>query len=140
MNQFLQSSRLYSIPDLDTSWNGAGELILVHPRLAPDELAFTEKMIQAFGWGGIRSFHLVFNPESDKNYQLLWAQKQIRLVILFGIFPGDVGLNILLKPYQLAYIDPFYIYLTDPVDQVANQRANKGKIWNDLKELLLSPG
>lgn len=140
MNHFLQSSGHYSIPDLDTSWNDAGELILVHSRLAPDELAFTEKMIQAFDWPGIRSFHQVFNPETELNYQLLWARKQIRLVILFGIPPGDVGLNILLKPYQLSFIDPFYIYLTDPVDQLANHRVNKVKIWNDLKELLLTPG
>ncbi len=139
MNHFLQSSRHYSIPDLDSSWNDAGELILVHSRLAPDELAFIEKMVLAFDWPGISSSHQVYDPPIDLNYQLLWAQKQIQLVILFGISPGDVGLNILLKPYHLAYIEPFYIYLTDPVDQLANNKTNKGKIWKDLKELLLTP-
>jgi hypothetical protein len=140
MNHFLQSSRHYSIPDLDTSWNDAGEVILVHSRLAPDELVFTEKMIQAFDWPGISSSHQVYDSEIDLNYQLLWARKHIQLVILFGIPPGDVGLNILLKPYQLTYIEPFYIYLTDPVDQLANHKVNKGKIWKDLKALLLTPG
>jgi hypothetical protein len=140
MNHFISSSGHYSIPDLNTSWNNAGELILVHARLAPDELAFMEKMIQAFDWPGIRSFHVVINAETTINYQLLWAQKQIHLVILFGIPPGDIGLNILLKQYQLTFLDPYYIYLADPVDKLANHKVNKGKIWNDLRELRLIPG
>ncbi|MDZ4709541.1 MAG: hypothetical protein SH818_14170 [Saprospiraceae bacterium] len=139
MNHFLHSIRHYNAPDLDTTWDNAGEIILIHNKLAPDEILFTDKMIQAFDWPGMRSCHQVYNPDLKINYQLLWAQKQIRLVISFGIPPMEMGLNILLKPYQLTYFEPFYIYLTDPVARVAGNKENKGMIWKDLRTLTLTP-
>ena len=139
MNHFLNSIPHYKIPDLEINWEHTGEIILFHPKLAPDELVFTDKIIQAFNWPEMRSFHQVYTPAATINYQMLWAQKQIRLVISFGIPPIDMGLNILLKPYQLTYLDPFYIYLTDPVARVAGNKDNKSKIWNDLRGLSFTP-
>lgn len=137
MNPFLQSIPHYSIPDLTESWHDIGSVLLVHTKLAPDELVFTDKMIQAFDWPGLQFSHLIYLPENKVNYQLLWSQKQIRMVILFGISPGEMGLNIQVKPYHLVYIEPFYLYQTDAVGLVAGHKDNKSKIWKDLRGLQL---
>jgi len=135
MYHFIQSFDHYSIPDFNQKWDKAGEVVLVHTKLAPDEEVFADKMIQAFGWPGWVSSHHNHNPDLKTNYQFLWAQKQIRLVILFGISPAGLGLNIQIKLYQLTYLDPFYIYITDPIERLAKNKENKGRIWNDLRTI-----
>lgn len=139
MDYFLKSIEHYSIPDPDAAWEKSGEVVLVHSKLAPDELLFTDKMIQAFNWPGFTSSHLVHTPEQNVNYQLYWSQKQIRLVLIFGIQPAALGFNIQIRPYELAYIEPFFIYTTDAVAQLAGHKENKIRLWNDLKELRFIP-
>lgn len=139
MNHFLKSFSHYEIPDLPGEVKSVGEVVLLHTRLAPDEELFVDKMIQAFNWEGVNSTHQIFDSKSAINFQLIWSQKQIRLVLIFGISPHDIGLNIQIKPYQLNFLDPFHIYLADPVTQLANHKENKARIWKDLRYLSIIP-
>ncbi len=135
MKEFLATVKHYRVPDLVQDWLESPKVVLVHKKPAPDEQAFLEKMTAAFQWKPEEILQVHHPAETAVNYQLLWAKPALKLVLLFGMPPAEIGIHIQARPYQLAPCHPFHLYFVDSLDQVARSREMKAKLWNDLQKI-----
>ncbi|MEP7321104.1 MAG: hypothetical protein ABI761_04255 [Saprospiraceae bacterium] len=113
-------------------------IILIHHHVAPDVMAFLEKMISAFGWTQDQCYHQYIESGKNENYSLLWRSLDLKLVVSFGISPELLGIYTTPKPYQLINLDAFLLYQCDTLEKLANSKELKGMIWRDLKNLQFS--
>ncbi|MEO5583196.1 MAG: hypothetical protein ABIR66_10925 [Saprospiraceae bacterium] len=113
-------------------------IILVHHVLAPDVMAFLEKMISAFGWTTDQCYHLYIESGKGENYSLLWRSPDLKLIVAFGISPELLGIYTTPIAYQLINLDTFLLYQCDTLEKLATSKELKSMIWKDLKSLQVS--
>ncbi len=140
MQYFIDQITHYHVQEHDhESMDLNPAVVLIHSPLAPDVMAFLEKMLTAFNWPLDHCHHIIINHEQPTaNYQLLWRKKELKLVLSFGIPIAHIGLFFLAKPYTLTPIGKNMIYLADPLEKIALHKELKSKIWNDLKSFHLT--
>jgi hypothetical protein len=136
---FPPETKHYVMPEPIQNQDALGKhIILVHHILAPDVMAFLEKMISAFGWTQEQCHHLCIESGKNENYSLLWRSVDLKLVLSFGISPDLIGLYITPRLYQLIEMDTFMFYHCDTLEKLATSKELKGMIWKDLKNLQTS--
>ena len=133
---FPPETKHYVMPEPVQNQDAAGKhIILVHHILAPDVMAFLEKMISAFGWTPDQCYHHYIESGKNENYSLLWRSVDLKLVLSFGISPDSLGLYILPRLYELINLDTFLFYQCDTLEKLATSKELKSMIWRDLKNL-----
>lgn len=114
-------------------------VVMVHHALAPDAMAFLDKMVTAYGWSTDQCHHIIFDDNNPVYYNSFWKIKSIKLVITFGVSWHLIGLPIHATNYQLNNLGSFQLYPCDSPEKLASSKELKGKIWNDLKNFIIVP-
>lgn len=136
---FNSNTKHYDIPAADyaTGSHIHPAIVMVHHALAPDAMAFLDKMITAYGWPAELCHHLVIDDMMPLYYNTFWKIKSIKLVITFGISCEQIGLHVHLANYKLNHLGSFHLYPCDKLEKLAASKELKGKIWNDLKNFII---
>ncbi len=137
MKYFIDQIKHYQINEPDVHYSTMhSRIVVVHQHIAPDLMAFLEKMLGAFGWPLEQCHHLTWTgEESDDNYRLLWGNKNVKLVLSFGVPFHSIGIFSLAKPYTITSAGSCMLYSADALEKIAPSKDLKSRIWNDLKSL-----
>jgi hypothetical protein len=86
------------------------------------------------------------NAKADVNYIFvkndlsIYSQdliKGVKMIILFGVNPEVLNLNINVIKYQLLKFENFNLIMSDDMDTLNKNKNLKVKLWNIIKDLTL---
>ncbi len=133
-SQFISRIPHYVVEDDAPLTISNPEFVILHTPLAPDGHAFLEKILTAFGWNPMVIEKIELKLDERKNLAHLWSQKQLKIVLFFGVNPYQVGIFIQPLPSHVIAM-PFYVYITESIENIGTSNLLKKKLWEDLKGL-----
>lgn len=113
-------------------------LFLVNEKLNEEATIFLSKVAAAIGFNFESEVQVVQINDNDAFPIRNLKQKNIKVVLLFGIFPKQLELNIDFAPYRVITFSNQKLIFSHSITQVMPKVEYKKQLWEGLKSLELN--
>ncbi|MCS6929035.1 MAG: hypothetical protein NZM43_06015 [Saprospiraceae bacterium] len=104
-----------------------------------DKTAFLEKILTAVGLDLHKdTLFAAIQPNRISGLGCFLREKQPRVVLVFGVAPRDLGMQIELFEYQPIKFHQAIFLRAHALAILETNREFKGRLWNALKKVFLS--
>lgn len=113
-------------------------LFLINEELNEEATIFLSKVAAAIGFNFESEVQVVQINDNDAFPIRNFKQKNIKVVLLFGIFPKQLELNIDFAPYRVISFSNQKLIFSHSITQVMPKVEYKKQLWEGLKSLELN--
>lgn len=134
-NQIIKLPGEYNLSKAPVKWEHSKSIFIISPPISYDDKAFLNKIVESLEYSAESDCQFIevakdqFCPFEDL------AQTGARLLLLFGLSPSALNLQISFKKYQVVSLADKKLLLADNPAEISNSKPLKMQLWNQLKNL-----
>ena len=106
-------------------------------QLPPNQAALLDKILQAIGYSlsQVEVINVAKLAVSERDARRVIAEQKLTHLILFGVQPIELHLDVFLTPYRPKQLDRTQLLKAEPLALIEQDREAKRKLWEALKQL-----
>lgn len=107
-------------------------VVVLLQNLKKEEIIFLRKIFQAVGLDLDKEVSILEYPQYT-SYKEIAAEFELQKLVIFGLEPREIGLNLNVKLHQLVEFQEAKILFSYTLDTIANTLAVKKQFWAQLQ-------
>ena len=136
LNQFSMDIKVFSIPEISTTLDVSKRIWVVCDTSADTEdlHTFLKKILSAVKVDMDKQVLQIFpNNTEPTNLEPLFKQSMPAKVLLFGVLPSTIGLNLNLTLYEVTSFRNLEILWAEKLSDIENNQDKKRQLWTSLQ-------